>query len=96
MANDLISRQAAIEITEVFTESIDAKLIKNRLLALPSAESEIITCRVCENHHTEDCPMTFEEDISWDDDGYIEYDTVFHDNAEDDGYCHMGKRRTDE
>ena len=34
---DLIDRQSAIEITKMFTESIDAKLIKNRLLALPSA-----------------------------------------------------------
>ena len=35
---DLIDRQSAIEITKMFTESIDAKLIKNRLLALPSAQ----------------------------------------------------------
>lgn len=49
VATDCISRQAAIEITKMFSESIDAKLIKNHLSALPPAQPEIIYCKDCKH-----------------------------------------------
>ena len=53
--DDLISRQAAIEITKTFTESIDAKIIKKHLLALPSAQPEIIMCKDCKFYDGRPC-----------------------------------------
>lgn len=57
---------------------------------------KIIQCKDCANRHSFDCPMYFEEDIEWEEDGYIERDTVYHDNTEDDYFCSQGAKREDE
>ena len=63
---------------------------------VPAVEPETIRCKDCLHYHEEKCPMTYTEWISWEEDGYIESDDVFHDNAEDDGYCHKWEGRKDE
>lgn len=52
-------------------------------------------CKDCKHRHEAECPMYHEEDIEWDDDGYIERDTIYHDWTEDDGFCDRGERRDD-
>lgn len=50
----------------------------------------IVYCRNCKNRYTDDCPMYFEEYTEWDDDGYLEYDWITHDNTVDAGFCDRG------
>jgi hypothetical protein len=61
------------------------------------AMAEVVRCKDCE--HRGDymvCPMCFEEQIEWDDDGYSEVDWIVHDRTLDEGFCDRGERRTDE
>ena len=53
---------------------------------------EVVRCKECKRRKTDKCPMYYEEDIEWDDDGYIEMDTIFHDNTTDDSFCSYGER----
>ena len=52
----------------------------------------VVRCKECRLRKTDRCPMYYEEDIEWDDDGYIEIDTIFHDNTTDDSFCSYGER----
>lgn len=55
-----------------------------------------VHCKDCK-HRGDDvnCPMCFEEEIEWDDDGYTEVDWITHDRTIDDGFCDRGERRTE-
>lgn len=55
----------------------------------------VTRCKDCKHRHEAECPMYHEEDIEWDDDGYIERETIYHDWTEDDGYCDRGERKED-
>jgi hypothetical protein len=61
------------------------------------AMAELVRCKDCK-HRGDDvhCPMYYEEEIEWDDDGYIEADYVPHDRTTDDGFCDRGERREGE
>lgn len=55
---------------------------------------ELVRCKECKHRGTDDCPMYFEEQVEWEEDGgYIERDTICHDYTEDDGFCDRGERR---
>lgn len=101
MENDLISRQAAIEITKMFTESIDAKLIKKHLLALPSAEPKIVRCCKCGFWDRDTLRHQFNDFRDWNEaeckilaerDPYHEINRY----TEADDFCSYAERRTDE
>lgn len=54
----------------------------------------VIRCKDCKHRGTDDCPMYFEEQVEWEEDGgYIECDTIYHDYTEDDGFCDRGERK---
>lgn len=57
------------------------------------ASQPLIRCKDCKHRREAECPMYHEEDVEWDDDGYIERETIYHDWTEDDGYCDRGERR---
>lgn len=61
------------------------------------AMAELVRCKDCQ-HRGDDvhCPMCFEEEIEWDDDGYTEVDWILHDRTTDDGFCDRGERREGE
>lgn len=109
--SDLISRADAIDALMAWEEDSvwDEECLKHRgepfweapsdvVENLPSAEPEIIRCKDCSKRYDEEgeCPMLFIESVTYDDDGYIEVDDIFHDNTEDEGFCDRGERRTDE
>lgn len=52
---------------------------------------DVVLCKDCWKQHTEYCPMYFEEEYTWDDDGYIESDIDIHDYSRDEGYCDRGE-----
>ena len=63
---------------------------------VPAADVvEVVRCRDCQYRGDYGCPMYYEEDIEWDDDGYTEVDTIIHDRTTDDGFCSYGERRED-
>ena len=63
---------------------------------VPSADVvKVVRCKDCEYKFSDECPMYFEEDIEWEEDGYIERDTIYHDYSKDDGFCDRGERRID-
>lgn len=96
---DYISRDMTIKMLfdgfdYVDNESFGYLLAK--LKTLPAADVvEVVRCKDCKYRNEAECPMYHEEDIEWDDDGYIERDTIYHDWTEDDGFCERGERRTD-
>lgn len=58
---------------------------------------EVVRCKACKWRRDDaHCPMCFEEEIEWDDDGYTEVDWILHDHTIDDGFCDRGERRTDD
>ena len=64
------------------------------MLQAPTVDAvEVVRCKDCK-HRGEDgcCPMCFEEEIEWDDDGYTEADYILHDRTADDGFCDRGER----
>ena len=66
---------------------------KSDIDRMPTADvEEVVRCKECKRRKTDKCPMYYEEDIEWDDDGYIEMDTIFHDNTTDDSFCSYGER----
>lgn len=107
--SDLISRADAIDALMAWEEDSvwDEECLKHRgepfwispsnvVENLPSAESEIIRCKDCKHRQEDECPMYHVEWVEYDDDGYIDSYDVIYDYTEDDGYCHMAERRTDE
>lgn len=58
--------------------------------------TEVVRCKDCRHRGEWCCPMYYEEEIEWDDDGYIEADYVPHDRTMDDGFCDRGERREGE
>ena len=70
-----------------------ARKIINEIKNAPIADVVgVVRCKECRLRKTDRCPMYYEEDIEWDDDGYIEIDTIFHDNTTDDSFCSYGER----
>ena len=53
---------------------------------------EVVRCKDCKYRETVGCPMYYEENIEWDDDGYTECDTIIHDNTTDYNFCSYGER----
>lgn len=52
----------------------------------------IVRCKDCKYFHSWECAMVFEETISWDDDGYTEWDDITHDRAVENGFCDRGEK----
>ena len=68
-----------------------------RLQDVPTVDAmEVVRCKDCELRGNLGCPMFFEEQIEWDDYGYIEWDYVPHDHTTDDGFCSYGERKDNE
>jgi len=57
---------------------------------------EVVRCKDCKRRGEYECPMYYEKEIEWDDDGYTEVEYVPHDRTDDDGFCDRGERRNDE
>lgn len=55
--------------------------------------SELIRCKFCKNRGTCDCPMCWEEDVEYEDDGRTECITLRYDYTTDTGFCHKAERR---
>ena len=53
----------------------------------------VVRCSECKRRHEFGCPMYYEEELEWDDDGYPEYDVLCHDHTFDDGFCDRGERK---
>lgn len=84
---DLIDRQAAIDALHTrfkdgFNEDKwwNSTHVLAAIEGLPSAQPEIIRCKECIRYHEPSCLMVY-DGKEW---------------AEDNGFCHAGKRRTDE
>lgn len=52
----------------------------------------VIRCKDCIRRGTLDCSMYYEEEVSWEEDGYVEVDYFPHDVTSDDGFCNLGER----
>ena len=59
------------------------------------AMDDLVLCKDCKHRGEYECPMYYETEIEWDDDGYTEVEYVPHDRTIDDGFCDRGERRTD-
>lgn len=85
---------AEIEATKnrkyVFASALNT--IRGNLANTPTVESQIIHCKNCKHRGTEECPMHYEEWVSFEEDGYIESDNIAHDQTRDDGFCDRGER----
>lgn len=54
----------------------------------------VVRCKDCEYRGIPGvCPMCFEEEVEWDDDGYTECEWINYDNTDDDEFCSCGKRK---
>ena len=61
---------------------------------LPTVDAvEVVRWKDCKHRGEYECPMYYEEEIEWDDDGYTEADWILHDRTTDDGFCDRGERR---
>lgn len=56
---------------------------------------DVVLCKDCRWRHTDDCPMYFEEEYTWDDDGYIERDFNIIDHTTSEGFCDQGAEKDD-
>ncbi len=54
---------------------------------------EVVRCKDCKHRETHECPMVFYETIYFDDEGYVESETLIHDNTEDNSFCSCGERK---
>jgi len=59
-------------------------------------QGELVRCKDCKHRYGDECPMRYVEWVTYDDDGYIEWDDIVHDNTMDEGYCSFGEREDDE
>ena len=86
--NDLISRQAAINLWEKYyhTIAVDAMQYDAELRQLSSAQPEIICCKDCKHHWTHKCmdSMPIER---------CDLEQTFYDAEHD--FCSLAERRTD-
>ena len=84
MMDDLISRQAAIDVIEAgrLTKLIDAEIAVNGLKALPSAQPEIIRCKDCKFYS----PMNRETKTGI-------CNLIMHQNFGDNWFCAGAERR---
>ncbi len=57
---------------------------------------EVVRCKECKHRYGDECPMRYVEWVTYDDDGYIEWDDVVHDHTMDDGFCNCGEREDGE
>lgn len=57
---------------------------------------EVVRCKDCKHRYGDECPMRYVEWVTYDDDGYIEWDDIVHDHTMDDGYCSFGEREDGE
>lgn len=72
-----------VNIIDVFEQIKDA----------PNIDAvEVVRCGECKYRHDDECPMRYVEWVTYDDDGYIEWDDVVHDYTMDDGFCNCGER----
>ena len=79
-----------IKIAEALNMAISALANDNNV----GHKVEVVRCEDCKYRGNEiECPMCFEEEIEWDDDGYTEVDWITHDRTQDDGFCHRGERK---
>ena len=91
-------RQDYIE-ENTFSSDFAANVIEtvqdNYLELAPTVDAvEVVRCKDCKYRGNEiECPMCFEQEIEWDDDGYTEVDWITHDRTQDDGFCHIGERK---
>ncbi len=56
----------------------------------------LVRCRDCKHRYGDECPMRYVEWVTYDDDGYIEWDDIVHDHTMDDGFCNCGEREDGE
>lgn len=94
----LIDADALIETMAIVAKKMarsDAqKALMGRVLYILEHKPEVVArCKDCKHRETSECPMVFYETLHWDDNGYIESETIIHDNAEDDGFCSYGERK---
>ena len=54
-----------------------------------------VRCKDCQHRGDIVCPMYNEEYIHWAEAGYEEGEWVTHDYSCDNGFCHMGERRSE-
>ena len=77
----------------VFASALN--MVRGVLANVPSEEQfeelHIIRCKDCKHRGTEECPMHYEEWVSFEEDGYIESDNIAHDQTRDDGFCDRGE-----
>ena len=52
---------------------------------------EVVRCKDCKYRGDFSCPMCYEENIDYDDDGYFETDYILHDRTTDNGFCDYGE-----
>ena len=81
-----------------YWDNRDEDVIWNLVQDAPTIDAvPVVRCKDCQ-HRGDDvhCPMCFEEEIEWDDDGYTEVDWILHDRTTDDGFCDRGERREGE
>lgn len=96
---DLISKDFALYVVHYFASM--QTWSKEDILAeidskIKEANEDVVRCKDCKHRETSECPMVFYENLHWDDNGYIECETIIHDNAEDDGFCSYGERKEQE
>ena len=89
--------------TTMYTEeqnkwfNIGLKCAVRDVKSQPTADVvEVVRCKDCQYRGDYGCPMYYEEDIEWDDDGYTEVDTIIHDLTTDYNFCSYGERKETE
>lgn len=97
--SDLISRADAIKAINdlhggCITDNVK-DITEYVLLGLPSVSAErVVRCKDCDNRHTDDCPMYYEEWYEIDEGaGYVDNDFTVHDYSQDDGFCSWAKMK---
>ena len=56
-------------------------------------DRHIVRCKECAlRGNDRKCPMCFELENIWDDDGYTEFEWETVDRTQDDGFCHLGRK----
>ena len=100
---DPISRSRAIKEMSYWATDIlhPQNLIREDAIyileSLPSADAvEVVRCKDCKHRYGDECPMRHVEWVTYDDDGYIEWDDVVQDNTMDDMFCNCGEREDGE
>lgn len=70
------------------------EIVPIQIVENPTDFAKVVRCKDCKNRgDVANCPMCFEEEKEWDDDGYTEVDWFIYDRTYDDGFCSRGERR---